>query len=686
MPPARSATNNRESLPLPQEEIARMLGAEQLAERLESSHMSDWQPYAGWTKARPNLAAMWWPTELLIADSQPDPYYDTRFEASYQQAVEIAEHGDSLRDQIRAKMFLANAHLLALRGHKSEIGADDIKHSYYMMAQVVADSIEQHDIAEPVAYDLVSQAITYALIARKADVMNIPFVASVREQQSPMAEYNHDMYTLGEDMACKTVVRVDSQGNRKLTEAVRQQRYVHDTRLFYNLKGSNIELFKKMKAQYPERPDERHVAELIIAEAYEDYAPGSPEDQALSHIGDRLIKGLKKQRAKMLGLSANASQAIKNMSTAGQRVANEAHASGLVRQEAAPNNGAQPQPDVEPEIAPVPRTSRVIRPPKPLVMPPVRDRSLEPRQYYLKYYGEEMVNPYLQAEHIPPRVLDLMECRGHEAPIASLWKTVEQGLALFDPNIVTRATLEAQEVIENPKLQTKIRVGAAMLRANSAQFARRAGKLETTREDIWGSFCAMAGVMEGAANHDFGQIDKGEYSGLRAELVSYCLVAYAGNRNFIPYIGSMREEHARLAIANHDLYTLPDRANATKLAAQVKNSYNAKNQQQLGTPEKPRHTFLLPIYATEVLQDQAQAMGMTLPNKLTGIRMARRLILKAARETITPQEEVYLEGFSRRIIDLFVEHRGYIAKRTKFHKMPYTSATTSYEFVTGLKL
>jgi hypothetical protein len=302
----------------------------------------------------------------------------------------------------------------------------------------------------------------------------------------------------------------------------------------------------------------------------------------------------------------------------------------------------------------------------------------------MRDHGREFINPYLQAEHIPPEVIELQEVPKRDI-IARLWKTIELGITTQDKQRVLDTRQEARKVSYDKKQESSVRISAAMLHANATLLAQRADVGPTTREDILSSFRSMGRVLARVQMGAYGQAHESQYSGWRSEILNYCLVAYAGDEQFIPYLGSRREENSYLRIANHDIYTLPNKTNASKVAGQVKHTFHAKARQQLGTPDDPRHTFMFPIYAREVLQQKATEMGITSKDR-EGIREAARLVIACAmNRNLSEQQTRYLQGFSASILGLFVEHRDHLRQKTKLHKMPYTTAATPKEFIAGLQ-
>lgn len=608
-----------------------------LAERLDSEILQAEIPTE--QDAAQNTSAHFWGTmEQFLADDTPEELLDARIEQSFFEANRIVDDGDTLSCKLQAQMFLANLNLLALRGHGRSIEAADIKQSYHMMANVLADTIDQYGKKE--ARTHITEMMTYALIARQGDTMNVPFVASVREEDSPWPRQNHRLYTVDDNVTIKTALRVQPEQRDSHTEPPESFVYTHNSERFFASNTYSMKSLQELNRLHPTKMNNLLIAELIINEPDEGYAADSLEADVLTTLSQRLIASLNAHRMLLLGLVT--------LSKAGRVIT-----------------------DV---VAAAPR-------PKSMVVP--RRVNVPHKAFFMKHHGDVFINPYVQAEHIPPEVLEQQSTSDEDRNTGPLWRIIELGLATNDTKSIINAVQEAQNIANDQTQQSTSRIGAAMINASGTLLAQRITATRTKPADILQSFHAMADILRLMRENKYGPLGLDHYDGLRAEIVSYCLVAYAANNRYIPYLGSPREEHSLLAIANHDMYTLPDQANASKIAAQIKHTFHGKRRQQLGTPADPRHTFLFPIYTRDVLQQQATNMDIT-SKRRKALDEAARLIVRASQNIISDHETTQLEGFSKAILKLFVDHREYLKANIKFHKMPYTTTEKSRDYVAGL--
>lgn len=622
-----------------------------LTERLEVGQLQ------AMPREKPGMVQAWEPIEQLIADSSKNEYLDARIEKGYTIALQLV-NSPSLRRQLHAQMFLANFDLLALRAHGRSIEKDDLIRSYFMMARTLENNIEKYGEA---GADAISDMVTYALIARRGDKMNIPFLASPRESHLTSQRHSHDLYTTDEDLTIKTAIRTDDSRRRKKDGFRSNDIYKHNAQIFFERNTKDIKHVNALSLENPDYSLEYIVAQLIIGEPDEGYESGSEEDKALSTLSSRLLISLNEHRLRLLGMSGP----TKGGSTIKSMVSPAVVSSAVLTAASRPTPGA-------PHI------------------PVRRARDLPPKAYVMREYGRDFMNPFVLAEHMPPEVIEGQIDNDpifDGAIVGGLWKTVELGLATYSSDAVLTAGEQAREISRDDSHDANVRLAAAKLFANSNLLAQRVSPDLTPASEIWESFLNMAQVLKrlqsGKFYHRDLDISYEDFVGIRAELVSYCLVAYARNTQFIPYIASHREERTPVPFLNHDMYTLPGRRNVSKVAAQIKQSPHARSYQHLGTHDAPRHTFMFPIYAKTMLHEKVTEMGLSAPHR-TGLREAARLIMRASAEILTTQEEIRLQEFSDSMIELFRNHREFLRTKTKFQKMPYTTARSTQEFLAGL--
>lgn len=598
-----------------------------LAEQLDGRSIED-LVYKGCGKTE---LSIWKGVERLLAEGNPETPLDVRIEGSYHEALRVLG-SEAAKDEMQARMFLANIDLMALRANKQKIGVEDIRRSYFAMANTLADTLQVHD-SEAILDDI-AEMVTYALVARHGDLLNVPFVASPRERHSATIERNHAIYTVDNDLTLKTAIRVRRTHSPLLRDERSPFIYAHYSEGFIAAASSDLSAVQKIRTANPEKTYTMAIAELIADEPYEGYDSASPAGQALSKLSEGLIAQLNEHRLRVLGIAAP-----KSVGRTMRRVA---------------ESTARPS-----------------------------TYNLPPKDFWMTYKGRRFINPYLRAEYVPPEVLEQLPFRNDELIIGPIWKDIELGLATRDKKRILAASDEARNVTADRNQETDSRIAAAMIAANSKLLAPRVTAELTTEKEIWESFLEMASVLDGMVQYQYGLFEKEDFVGMRAEMINYCLIAYQANSKFIPYLGSHREERSHSFIANHDLYTLPDKTRASKTAAQIKNAFHASHHQRFGTPDNPRHTFMFPLYTTEVLQQQAEAMGVTGKNR-QGIREAARLIVRASLNKLTAQEEMYLKGYSDKILQLFTDHQQYLRAKEKWHKMPFTTAPSSQEYIAGL--
>ncbi len=614
-----------------------------LAERIDYQSLQTAPLFACEGPSPTTLERVWHSTEQQVANPDLEEPVDTRIKHNYLAARQVAEHSETASTRLQAHMFLATFDLLVLRGQKEPIEADDIKRSYRTMSTALRNNLEYYN--DPGSHRLIAQMIAYCLIARRGDIMNIPFVASPREAQSPNAEQNHDLYTVDDNMTMKTAIHVQT-----LVRSSDSFLYTHNSQNFVDNNSQGLEAVTQRRQAEPKKPSDLIVAELIANEPDGGYPTDSPEAYALSALSERLIARLNNHRLKLLGLSTSnkVRSAIAGMAAI---------------------------------VLPRPGPPEVTQPPEPIKRRPITmpDRLF----FFTNDFGKQFINPYTQAEYIPPTVLELQKIRQNDLVVGSLWKTVELGISTENPTQVRTVGRQAQDIANTRDSSGLERVGAAMLQANCELLALRAENKPPTRQDISESFYRMAQVLNWLQQYGNTRIDNNYHAGLRAEIISYCLVAYAADLQSVPYLGSRREDQSYIISANHDIYTLPSRLNASKTAAQIKLRYEEqRHKQDFGTPDNPHRTFAYPIYLTEVLQAQADKMQFKGKHGV-GIKDAARLILRAASNDLSEHEFPYLQGFSSSIIDLLAKHRDFLSRKQKYKNFPYTTASQR-EYTDGL--
>ncbi len=584
----------------------------------------------------------WFLVEQFLNDNSSE-HRDERIEQARLETMRAAQESVGVKRRIRAQMLLANFPLLALRGYRQKIEADDITQSYYMMAGVVADNARQYKRSKAV-----SEAITFALIARQRDTMNIPFVGSPRERKSLWPGGSHGIYTVDDNVTLKTAVRVFGYKE----DSIRQSPFVYPHSLgnFLIKNGGDLEALEKMGAVSPHGLLGEATAQLIAGEPTDGYPLGSSEDVILTTLSDRLITQLNGHRLKVLGLPSRSKASVPKTPP-----------------RALPKfPPPRPRPAIPGERQPAPKVE-----PDPENLTVVSEPIARPHDvFFMKNNLYKFINPYLPAESIPPEVLEQQRIADDDQLVSSLWKTIELGVVLRDSKQVLRASDEAQNIAHDSGQPALDRVNAAMLSASSGLLALRAAGELATENDILKSFQAMARVLGNVRSYNYGQLDNQWYVGKVAELVNYCLVAYGADLQYIPYLGSTREERTRLPAANHDMYTMLNRAGASKVSAQIKSKFSIDISKWFGTPENVHRSFLFPIFTEEVLHAHALESG---PRRSGKVSFVAQLIVRAAHNGLISTEKITLQGFSKAIVQLFADHRDFLLTEEKYHQMPYTN-------------
>jgi len=582
----------------------------------------------------------WFLVEQFLNDTSSE-HRDEQIEQARLQAVRVAQESTGIKHRIRAQMLLANFPLLALRGYRQKIEADDIAQSYHMMAGVVADVARHYKKNRAVP-----EAITFALIARQRDTMNIPFVGSPRERKSLWPGGSHGVYTVDDSVTLKTAVHVC--GHFEPEESVRQTPFVHPCHLgdFLTNNSRGLEALRGMPVVSSSRILGEAAARLIVNEPSDGYPSGSPEDIALTTLSDRLIARLNDHRLKVLGLSSQSKSVQKTPRHVLSKLPPPRRLSTPTAQPLAPK--------------PEPKPKKLA--PKPTVRPH--------EVFFINHNNYKFISPYLPAESIPAEVLEQQPIVSDNQVVDSLWKNIELGIALRDREQVLRMGDEAQNVAYDSKQDALARVNAAMLYANSGLLALRAAGEMATESDMLKSFQAMARVLNNVLSNNYGELERTWQAGKIPELINYCLVAYSADPQYVPYLAACREERTWFPVANHDMYTMPSKTSASKVATQIKSRFHEDVPAWLGTPENIRRSFVFPIYTEEVLHSHAVAIKSREQGRVSYVA---RFIVRAANNDLTSVEKIIFQSYSRAILQLFADHREYLRAEQEYHTMPYTN-------------
>lgn len=598
----------------------------------------------------PNVAteqSFWKPMELFLADPAEKEPLDERVEQSFFTATEVTESGAHW-DILRSQMFLANFDLLATRGKGETIEASQIKRSYYLMAAALAKNRHSFHNTGSIANKIATMT-TYALIARHGDPMNVPFVTSPREERTSSVNQRHNLYTIDDAITIKTALHVQSSPRKGVSHTPNTGFVLpYYSEVFLEKASRDLAYISRQRELFPTRSVTQIVARLIAKEGQgELFRENSMRAETLATLSERLIERVNDHRLELLGMSRS-----KTSQEAARQVAR-----------------ATPQLTVS--------------------------RKLTPRSFLITMGRQTFANPYLNAEHIPPDILETQHIRPKDLTIGTIWKMIEIGLATGDRKHIVHASEEAQNIADDVSQASKDRVAAAMIAANSELFMLRGSFADTTPDDILKSYTKMATVLSKVSQLQYGQIAREENTGLKSELINFCLIAYNASKQHIPYLASHREERSPMVTNNYDVYTLSGKGRFAKTAAQVKTEYTLKyaNEEEgenapsrpdspwLGTPRVPRRSFIFPVFLADVLQQTAVSLEMP---RHKALATARRLVVQSVEGGLSEEEQLQMKAFSSAVLKLFVDHAIFLRNTKKYHSMPYTTASSTTEFLKNL--
>ena len=246
------------------------------------------------------LRRIWTPIETALADPDHEVnMLDGRVESAYMLACEIAETSGSVQQRMQAELIVSNIGLIALRVNRDTITSEDIHQSYDILTQIMDDN--RDDYRADLAKGILAEMVAYGLIARAGDTMNVPFVASPREESSPWSSRNHDLYTVDDATTIKLPLQVRFKNGKG---ARSKSQNIPKPFILKHYSENFLSPFRQRLARVTdkEQASTNTVAELIADEADGRYDPESMEGALLSDLSRALIKRINNHRLHLLGL------------------------------------------------------------------------------------------------------------------------------------------------------------------------------------------------------------------------------------------------------------------------------------------------------------------------------------------------------------------------------------------------
>lgn len=140
------------------------------------------------------LSSIWNAVETGISSQDAQLVHTARDEASTVAADTLV----SSLTRVKASMLIATAGLLAFRASSELFQRNDIQQAAKAMGQTLYDMRNGRFgvVNESQLIGCHSEMAVYYLIARRGGRKNVPYLGSLREEDSNASEANHDIYTL----------------------------------------------------------------------------------------------------------------------------------------------------------------------------------------------------------------------------------------------------------------------------------------------------------------------------------------------------------------------------------------------------------------------------------------------------------------------------------------------------------
>lgn len=296
--------------------------------------------------------------------------------------------------------------------------------------------------------------------------------------------------------------------------------------------------------------------------------------------------------------------------------------------------------------------------------PNMLELSLTDDRQFLSVPGEPThLNPYLPAENFAVERLEQVRVGGKDT-IGKLWQTVEIALTSGDEESIREIREEADALSYNQKINSVTRAHTAMLAANAGLLALRAEGIAPKSKQIRRSARNMGYALGRLRRSQYGKMDTSQFIGIQAEMITYSLVALNGDKDFVPYVASPREEGSRAKEANHDLYTLRY-GGCAKIPTQVKHAQIA-----------PRG-FVMPFSLRKTLEQSSvsKELGVNPVNTLAD------LIVSDYSEHFEPDSDkgAILSLAARCVLELVKEHKERITLDDTYRRPPYVVHHQTFE-------
>lgn len=273
------------------------------------------------------------------------------------------------------------------------------------------------------------------------------------------------------------------------------------------------------------------------------------------------------------------------------------------------------------------------------------------------------LNPYLPAENFAVERLEQVRV-GSKDIIGKLWQTVEIALTSGDEESIKEIREEADALSHNQEIGPVTRAHTAMLAANAGLLALRAEGVAPRSKQIRKSARNMGYALGRLRRSEYGKMDTSQFIGIQAEMITYNLLALNGDKDFVPYIASPREESSRAKEANHDLYTLRY-GGCAKIPTQVKHAQIA-----------PR-AFVMPFSLRRTLEQSSvsKELGVNPVNALADLIVSD---YSSHFEPDSPKGTI-LSMAAHCILELVKEHKDAITLGETYKRPPYVVHHQTFE-------